>query len=270
MEFENQAANAVADNGEGIADPITEESAQAEVIESVNADTDNAEIQDTEEGINPNDIPDNTANEVNNDVTQTQAFARRLKEETERIHKETQDRTVAQMRIPDPLGGIVTTYDRYMELVRENELREQAERQGLPIELLKQQQQTEERMRQLEQHIQNTERQNLYYADDERLKSDPDIKDFYIDNEKDIKAMYQNYGGKYSLDTITLHFLKKNYSKNINTTAKKAEQQTIKSLNDNVQGSPGSLADKTDNTAIDYLKMSKKDFQRELDKVLNG
>ncbi len=269
MEFENQAANAVADNGEGIADPI-EESTQAEAMESGNVDTDSAEIQDTEEGINPNNTPDNTANEVNNDVTQTQAFARRLKEETERIHKETQDRTVAQMRIPDPLGGYVTTYDRYMELVHENELREQAERQGLPIELLKQQQQTEERMRQLEEHIQNTERQNLYYADDERLKSDPDIKDFYIENENDIKTMYQNYGGKYSLDTITMHFLRKNYNRNINTTAKKAEQQTIKSLNDNVQGSPGSLTDKTDNTTIDYLKMSKKDFQRELDKVLNG
>ena len=52
--------------------------------------------------------------------------------------------------------------------------------------------------------------------------------------------------------------------------AKKAEQQTIKNLNNNINSSPGSLTDKTDNATVDYLKMSKKDFQAELEKVLNG
>lgn len=115
MDEELMAANAT-DEVEGIATPNTEVTTES-----------TSEVQASETEV--------TTEPQQQDITQTQAFAYRLKEETERVRQSERDRVYSEMGY-EWNGKPITTEREYRDAVKEKEIRDSLANRELPEEVI--------------------------------------------------------------------------------------------------------------------------------------
>lgn len=243
--------NVAANDTEEIAAPSIEEST-APVEETQTEDT------ETEVNTEPNQP-------VKQDVTQTQAFAQRLKAEKTKA----QDEMISNMY--GESHGLYTKAD-YDNAVSQQErdakIQEEADKQGISEELSR-------RLRDLEDSNTTTKAEKAEYqrqlaqiAEHESLSKDETFKDYYNENLDAIKETAEKY--QVDLNTAMLLSIKDNFKSITEKTTKKVQQDTINNIIKNKNSSVGSLADGINPQSNAIENMSNDEFKIMQERALRG
>jgi len=220
------------------------------------------ETQVAEEAETEEEIPEETAAEEDHaapaaeEVTQTQAFARRLKEETDRAKQEARDSYIAeQYQGQEWKGRPITSEAELQQALYESEL----EQSGVEdIDRLINEHPDVKAARLERESVQ---RQQQIYAEWSELTEEyPDVKDF-SQIPKEVFALKEAKGIPL-LDAYNRIHVKK--------VKLETEQETIRKLNKNAASSPGSALDdgvvhKTKNVA----DMTQEEFEAYREEVRN-
>jgi hypothetical protein len=166
------------------------------------------------------------------DITQTQAFARRLKEETERARQEARDAFVAEQYAGIEWNGKpITTEAELQQALFEQELQNAAGAGDIDLNQLINEHPDVKAAR---LHRESQQRQQKIFSEWEELQDEyPDISDFS-------KIPPEVYALK---DQKGISLLDAYNRINIKKIKVQTEQETIRKLNQNAASSPGSVMD---------------------------
>jgi hypothetical protein len=188
-----------------------------------------AENVTASEGIaNPNETPiETTQTEVqaNETVTQTQAFAHRLKEETARA----KDAVIAEMY---GTQGI-TTYAQYQKALADQKAAEEAQKIGIDPDFY-------QRFSQLEQKLNLTEHEKVLMKQEHDLESDPKTGELFKQWKDEVKDYAQRANCDY--DVAFTIISRNKLPELIASQVQKGEQEALKKINANAASSPGPLS----------------------------
>lgn len=115
------------------------------------------------------------------EITQTQAFSKRLKEEQERIRQEHQQEV---NQFAQKLG-----YNDFSELQQaqyERELEDQAAANNIPPDVYRRLMEMESKSSQLEKEVSTYKQEKQLKDQDEQMAKDPDLGEFYKENRAEI------------------------------------------------------------------------------------
>lgn len=174
---ENSAANpdAVVDAApEGIATPE----------ETTPTETDTAEVT-------PENIP------AEPQETETQAFARRLKEKTSETEKAMYDKvnsTIAKLGGVTPEGNPIQTFEDLQRTLDYQEMQAEAQRQDVPVEVLSRLTQAEKDALEAKNMLSQYQRKEAISSEAESLSADPAWGEFYTTHKQDIHAIAEQAG----------------------------------------------------------------------------
>jgi len=129
--------------------------------------------------------------------TETQAFARRLKEKTSETEKALFDRvnaTIAKLGGTTPEGNPIQTYEDLQRTLEYQEMQAEATTKNVPVEILQELQSTKSTAQQALDKLSAYERKEAMSAEATALSADPKWGDFYKANEAEIKAVAEKAG----------------------------------------------------------------------------
>lgn len=128
--------------------------------------------------------------------TDTQAFARRLKEKTAEAEKAAFDKVnavIARLGGVTPEGTPILTYEDLQRTLDYQEMQAQAAEQNVPVEVLQELQATKSTAQQALDMLSEYKRRDALAAEAETLAVDPKWGDFYKAHEADIKAVADQF-----------------------------------------------------------------------------
>ena len=137
--------------------------------------------------------------------TETQAFARRLKEKTSETEKALFDKvnaTIAKLGGTKPDGTPIQTFEDLQAALDYQEMQAQAAEKNVPVEVLQELQATKSTAQEALDKLSQYERREAMSKEAETLAKDPVWGEFYKTNEADIKAVAEKAGC--DLDTAKL------------------------------------------------------------------
>ena len=127
--------------------------------------------------------------------TETQAFAKRLKEKTSETEKALFDKvnaTIAKLGGVTPEGNPIQTYEDLQRTLDYQEMQAEAARQNVPVEILSELQSTKSTAQQALDKLSQYERKDALAKEAETLATDPKWGEFYKANEAEIKAVAES------------------------------------------------------------------------------
>ena len=154
-----------------------------------------SEVLATPETTAPTETP--TIENAEPQETETQAFARRLKEKTSETEKALFDKvnaTIAKLGGVTPEGNPIQTYEDLQRTLDYQEMQAEAARQNVPVEILTELQSTKSTAQQALDKLSAYERKEALSKEAETLAVDPKWGDFYKSNEAEIKAIAERTG----------------------------------------------------------------------------
>ena len=242
----DEELNVAANDTEELATPSIEESTS-----QVDEPQDNIETEVITEPTQP----------VKQDVTQTQVFAQRLKEEKTKA----QDEMIANMY--GESHGIYTKVDydnAVKQAERDSQIQAESEKQGVSEDLIR-------RLRDLEDSNNSTKAEKEQYqkqlamiTEHETLSKDATFKDYYSEHVDEIKESAKNFN--VDLTTAMLLSIKDNFK----SISSKAEQKAINSIIKNGKSSTGSLNAGGEQRSESIYDLSNADFKKMQNEVMNG
>ena len=144
------------------------------------------------------------------EVTETQAFAKRLKEQTAKAEQALFDRvnaTIAKLGGTKPDGTPIQTFEDLQAALDYQEMQAEADKQNVPVEVLQELQATKSTAQQALDKLSAYERKEAMSKEAEMLAADPVWGSFYKANEAEIRAIAES--AKVDLDTAKLLVLDK-------------------------------------------------------------
>lgn len=148
----------------------------------------------TEETTVPETVP---AEPQQPEITETQAFAKRLAEKTaeaERAATERFNQLVAKLGGTLPDGSPIQTVEDLQKALELQELQAQAEQQNVPVEVLSRLTQAERDALEAKNMLSQYQRKELLATEAATLSADPVWGEFYKANEADIRAVAEQAG----------------------------------------------------------------------------
>ena len=125
-------------------------------------------------------------------VTDTQAFARRLKEktaETEKALTDKYDAIIAKLGGSTPDGRPIQTLDDLQKALEYQEMQAEAAEQNVPVELYSRLTQAEKDAKETKEMLSEYQRKDATAKEAETLAADPKWGEFFKANEADIRAV---------------------------------------------------------------------------------
>lgn len=224
------------------------------------------EIENTEVTSEPTE---NT--ETTQDITQTQAFSRRLNEEREKVKEEvaqaSRDSFIAEQGYVwnnEP----ITTEAQYKQALREQELIQQAEAQGKDPQEALWKANVENQLKTRDAQLSAYEMKEKNYAQDEQLSNDPKIGGLYKEWRTDIKNISSQYNVDY--DTAFTILARERLADVLGQAKIQTEQEVIKGLNQNAQSTPGALNSDLVDHQTSVSTMPSADFEKLIDGIKRG
>jgi len=138
--------------------------------------------------------------------TETQAFARRLKEKTSETEKALFDKvnaTIAKLGGVTPEGNPIQTYEDLQRTIDYQEMQAEAAKQNVPVEVLTELKSTKETAQQALDKLSAYERKEAISKEAETLSADPVWGEFYKAHEVEIRTFAEAHPGC-DLDTAKL------------------------------------------------------------------
>ena len=129
--------------------------------------------------------------------TETQAFARRLKEKTAEAEKAAFDKVnavIAKLGGVTPEGNPIQTFEDLQRTLDYQEMQAEAANQNIPVEVLQELQSTKSTAQQALDKLSAYERKEAMAKEAETLSADPKWGDFYKANEAEIRAVAEKAG----------------------------------------------------------------------------
>ena len=129
--------------------------------------------------------------------TETQAFARRLKEKTSEVEKASADRfnrLVSKLGGVTPEGNPIQTVEELERTLEYQEMQAEAAKQNVPVEILSRLTQAEKDALETKDRLSQYERKEAIAKEAETLSADPKWGEFYKANEAEIKAVADKAG----------------------------------------------------------------------------
>lgn len=199
------------------------------------------------------------------DITQTQAFAHRLKEATTEAEKRARDAVIAE--IYGESHGI-RSYDEYQKALREQQQAQEAQAYGIDPRFYQKLSQSEQKVQTLEEKLNAIEREKVLLEQDRTLESDPTLGDLYKQFKSEVHDLAQKTNADYDIAFTLL--LREKIPTLLSGMKTQSEQEAIKKLTQNAQTSTGPLGggDVQHNKSIS--KMSKEEFKKLEEAVLRG
>lgn len=265
-----QAANAVNET-EGIATPIKinlQLFAEGDPIPSSDPDPSRSNEPSSDPmPSDPTPINDPVPTpQPSNEPTQTQAFARRLKEETQKAIDSEYDRLYGAEY------GIHSKAE-YDKAIADQQAAQQAEKLNIDPQFYNEFVGLKDKVTQFESEKQQLAQEKIFIQQDTALKNDPVTKDFYTQWESEIKANAKAYGC--DLDTAFTLKVRKSLADITKGVATKAEQAAIQKIATNGASSPGSLAGNGENVQTFFTKeqvdkMSQEEVNKNYDTIIKS
>lgn len=193
------------------------------------------------------------------DITQTQAFSRRLNEMSEKRAREAVDSFVASLGQTNPYTGEPIRTEQDMRNFR---AMQEADEQGKDPE-------TAVRIRSLEGELAEYRLREQETA----LRNDPELGalfEEYYDDVADLVNYAAENGREVSLEDALRHVMAYNMDAIRKSDAEKARQETIRQINANSAASPGSVSGAAVDGTVDYSRMSDEDFEKAIAAAKRG
>lgn len=198
------------------------------------------------------------------DVTNTQAFAHRLKEATTQAQQQARDDLIAEMY---GAQGI-QTYAQYQDAVRQQQNQQQAQQYGIDPALYGEIVSLKDKVSQYEQQSAKLQRQETLIAQDSELSNDPAKGSLYKTWKPEISQVADQFNVDYQ--TAFAYVLANHLPEVMKNTATTAQQDAISKIAGNGQSTPGSLSSGADKPNASVWDMSTDDFQKMQERALRG
>ena len=205
--------------------------------------------------------------ETTQELTQTQAFSKRLKEETAKAAQTSRDSFIAEQNYmwnDKP----ITTETEYKQAMREQELIQQAEAQGKDPQEALWKANVENQLKTRDEQLSAYEMKEKNYAQDEQLSNDPKIGTLYKEWKTDVKDIASQYNVDY--DTAFTILARERLADVLSKSKIATEQEVIKGLNQNALSTPGALNGDIADHKTSISNMSSADFEKMLSGIKRG
>jgi hypothetical protein len=198
------------------------------------------------------------------DVTQTQVFAHRLKDETSKAEQRARDALIAEMYGESHGIRTYAEYQAATQRQREAEDRQRYQQAGLDPDMLNQF---------LENHpdikaARELKRDNTLLEQDRKLESDPNFGELYKQFRDEVHQLAKLAQADY--DTAFTLVLRDKLPSLLSGTKTQAEQEAIKKITQNAQTSTGSLSGGDVPHSTSISQMPKTDFNKLVEQVKRG
>ena len=196
----------------------------------------------------------------NEDVTQTQAFSRRLNEMSAKRSREAVDSFAASLRQTNPYTGKPITTAQEM---RDYYAMRDAEEQGKDPETAVQLSTLRNRLAEYESR-----------EAEAKLRDDPELGEYYEEYQDELAELLEACRNDGRSDIAPEAALRALIAHNIGTIkqrdADRVKQETLSRINANAAASPGSVSGEVAGNVADYGSMSDDDFEKVVQKAMRG
>jgi hypothetical protein len=225
-------------------------------VEEVATPQDTAvETTNTEVTAEPTEILETT--ETKEDITQTQAFSQRLKEATTKAEQRAMDKVIAEVYGSQGIN----TYAQYQEAMQRQQREQEAQQKGIDPEFYGQ-------FKSMEEKLNSIEREKTMLMQEQQLSNDPKVGALFNEWKGEVKQLAQQYN--VDLDTAFTILTRERIADVMSSQRVKAEQETIKGLQQNATTTPGALGVGGQEAKQDFSKMTSKDFEELTQRALRG
>lgn len=193
------------------------------------------------------------------DVTQTQAFSRRLNEMSEQRSREAVDTFVASLKQTNPYTGRPITTAQEM---RDYQAMCQADEEGKDPE-------TAVRIRSLESELAGYRSREA----EAQLANDPELGEFYDEYRDQVAELIEFCradGREVPADEALRAVIAHNLTSIRQRDIERARAETLGRINANAAASPGSVGGEPTSNTADYGSMSDADFEKIVQKAMRG
>lgn len=231
---------------------VTEEEETVEVTEPTENETTDSEVEEGE--------PNLQTAEQNREFARQRREAE-LQQKVFEAEQRGRDLAIAALGM-EWNGKPITTEAEYKKAVEEKAIYDKAiEDNKDPQEAL--------RLKTLEDKVNMYEKQSQFVQQEADIMKSEEFGPIYADHKDEIKGIADSCNC--SLDTAMTLYVKENFTKLLQETKKRTEQDTINNLKKNKISSPGALGNSDNNQkGIDFNKMNDKDFEAYVEAVKNG
>jgi hypothetical protein len=155
----------------------------------------------------------------------------------------------------------ITTYSDYQRALQEQKYQKEAEEKGVDPELYSQ-------VNTMQNELSSLRRDKTLMEQDTQLSNDPKMGEIYKEYREDIHKMANEYNVDY--DTALTILTRDKFAELMSKHSIKAEQDTIKGLQQNAQTSPGAIGQSGVHGKTSIAQMDKKSFRELTESVLRG
>ena len=211
-----------------------------------------------EEVAEPQNDVENTVDNVSNAQSQemNSMFAKLRRESEQRG----MDRAIAELGM-NWNGEAITTYAQYQKALREQALMEEAQQQGIDPQFYTD-------FRNMQEEVQAYRQEKTFMEQDKELSGDSVRGQFYNSWKDEIREMATTFG--VDLKTAFTLTLENKLPEILNAHYQKAQNETIKKINQNGATSVGSLSQQGDNPSVNAWDMNQEEFEKMLEKAKSG
>ena len=257
---------------DGIEMNVTEEVVSPQSAEMDNTNVSNSETTQT---VNENiegtvdDVEGNINSNVGEDVVEPQNLDKPVQSQEQnalfaKIRREAEqkarDRVIAEMGM-EWNGAPIKTYDDYQRAVREKQLMEEAQQQGLDPQFYTD-------FKNMQDELQNYRRNTMITQQDAELVNDPVKGELYNQWKSDVIDMANRYNT--DLKTAFSVVLEERLGEVLAMNAKKIQNDTISKINENKTTTPGSLSASNEQPSLNAWDMSDNDFEKMMERASRG
>ena len=211
-----------------------------------------------EEVAEPQNDVENTVDNVSNAQSQemNSMFAKLRRESEQRG----MDRAIAELGM-NWNGEPITTYAQYQKALREQALMQEAQQQGIDPQFYTD-------FRNMQEEVQAYRQEKTFMEQDKELSGDSVRGQFYNSWKDEIREMATTFG--VDLKTAFTLTLENKLPEILNAHYQKAQNETIKKINQNGATSVGSLSQQGDNPSVNAWDMNQEEFEKMLEKAKSG
>ena len=248
-----------------------------EVVSPQGAEMDNTNVSnvETDPAVNENieGNVDNVDGDVNNNVGEEVVEPQNLDKPVQsqeqnalfaKIRREAEqkarDKVIAEMGM-EWNGSPIKTYDDYQRAVREKQLMEEAQQQGLDPQFYTD-------FKNMQDELQNYRRNTMITQQDAELVNDPVKGELYNQWKSDVIDMANRYNT--DLKTAFSVVLEERLGEVLAMNAKKIQNDTISKINENKTTTPGSLSASNEQPTLNAWDMSDNDFEKMMERASRG
>lgn len=192
------------------------------------------------------------------DVTQTQAFAQRLKESTTQAEQRARDQVIAEM-YGESHG--IKTYADYQQAIRQAQQQREAQEKGIDPEFYS-------KFSSMEEKLASIEREKTLLQQDNALSNDPNVGEFYKQYKPQVQEMAKQFNTDY--DTALTLLLRENLPNIMSGAMTKAEQAALAKVTGRDEKQVLSSNDKPNNVQFNPANMSLDDIRKISERVQRG